>query len=114
MTFRVFYDRKNFFGEWEYNADETTAIHSQERLVDVFRKCMNSFGRVRNFCFRIELDKNGEMWIVEQSMEDAQGGVYNVTYCRAWNSIETPQKMSGRALKKVLMAAWEQEQNAVA
>lgn len=108
MTFTVFYDRKNFFGEWEYSVEEKTTIYSKEHMIDVFRKCMASFSKVRSFCFRMETDdRNGEMYIIEQSADDAQGGVYTVTHCEAWNIHNTPVKMSGRAVKKLAIEVWD-------
>ena len=108
MTFTAFYDRKNYFGDWEYCVEDKTTVYSKEHMVDIFRKCMASFSKVRNFCFRMETDnRNGEMYIIQQNMEDAQGGVYTVTHCDAWDIRHKPVKMSGRAVKKIALDVWD-------
>ena len=114
MTVRVFYDRKDFFGNWEYDVEDATELYSKEHMTDVVRKCVNSFGKVRSFCFRIETGWNGELYVVEQSAEDAAGGVYTVSHRRAWNSIDSPVKMSGAALKRLIRSVWDAEHSEAA
>ena len=112
MIFRVFYDRKDFFGQWDYNVDEHTTIQTKESMTDAMRKCFSSFGRVRNFCFRAESEqRGGEFYLVERrSNEDAMNGTYTVTHRRSTNNIEQPIKMSGNAIKALIKNMYEDEE----
>lgn len=99
MTIRVFYDRKDFFGNWEYSVESAVEIDSAERLTDALRKCFYSFGRVRSFAFRIETA--GEAWLVEQSSDDTRNAVYTVKRIFGGRNTDLPVKMSASALRKL-------------
>ena len=99
MTIRVFYDRKDFFGGWQYAVDNSTEIYSAEHLTDALRKCFYSFGRVRSFCFRVET--SGEMWLVEQSTDDTKNAVYSVKHIYGGRNTDVPVKMSATAIRKL-------------
>ena len=98
MKIRAFFDCKDFFGNWQYSVDNDTAIFSPEQLTDALRKCFYSFGRVRNFSFRIETRE--ELYLVEQSTDDTRNAVYTVTHIYG-RSNDTPEKMSAAAIRKL-------------
>lgn len=110
VIFRVFYDRKDFFGNWQYAVEDVAEIYSAERFTDALRKCFYSFGRVRNYAFRIEDGhQGGEFYLIEQNTEDARQGVYTVTHRHSPVNIDAPVKMSASAIRKIAKALYARE-----
>lgn len=98
MTIRVFYNRRGFFGNWDYCAEDYLIVCSEETLKNAVKKCFSSFPRVLSFSFRLETDN--EMYLIEQTDGDARGSVYTVTHVYGLNR-DVPVKMSAAAIRKL-------------
>lgn len=103
MIITVFYDRRDFFGAWDYNVEEHAQVFDGEALSERTKKCFSSFGRVRNFAFRVEDGKMyGESYLVERKPGDAEAGVFTVTHIYGGINNDSPVKMSGTATHKLI------------
>lgn len=106
MTITAFYDRADFFGSFEFVQDTSRRISSDEELKKYLKKCFDSFGKLRNFSFRVDLENsNSDRIVIEQSYIDREADVFTIQCCYSIYSSEKPEKVSRRALTKRI-AQW--------
>lgn len=110
----VFYDRKNFFGNWDIMVEDTGIVASKEGMKAMLSLCFAGFKEkkgIRNFSFRVDFNLNGkytDRYVVERNF----GGdttVYRVTRAYNISSNDEPKYMSKRKINELMLELLERE-----
>ena len=110
MNIRVFYSKKDFFGQWQYNIEDVKKIETEKDLNETLRKCLNSFEKTRGFCFRVEGENSTNTMILVERKAEQHIDYYTMTLARAWNNIDPPTEVYKKHLKEYILKLWNEEQ----
>ena len=101
MKIILFYKIKGILKTWPEIMEEKK-IDSVETLKETLSIIFNVMKNPYEYEFRVDTD-NGKSWYILRRSDDVKNGVYDVTFSSAWNSHDTPEKMTAKTIKKILI-----------
>ena len=110
----AFYDRKNFFGNWDTMVEDTCIVASEAGMKAMLSLCFAGFKEkkgISGFSFRVDFNLGGrysDRYAIEKSYS-ADNTVYRVTHCYNMSSNDEPLYMTKRKINELMLKMLEKE-----
>jgi len=113
-TIHAFYTKKNFFGVMDYKQyDDEISVNFAEEMKQVLKKCFMSFGKVRDFSFRVDFKIDGKEERYVCAQEYNSPGIYRVTKCWGQSSYDPDVFYTVRNFNKKMLDLLKLEGNEI-